>query len=228
MPKRSQLVCQQLENISGTAIERYKDIIREYTRGRNGVYALYKGKQLYYVGLAKSLQGRLKSHLRDRHRNAWDRFSVYLTVGDAHLKEMESLLLRIAKPVGNKVLGRFFRCDNLQRRFTADVRLLLNEELNDVVGRSLPERKAIKQKKGRDVAVLAIYKNRPRRLRGKSKGTTFKASVRNDGRIRFNRKSFASPSHAAAEAVGHSMNGWWFWQYERAPGDWVRLRELRK
>src|SRR3954467_12064789 len=96
--RRTQLVCQQLELISSRVLEEHQDIIKQYTRGRNGVYALYKGAKLYYVGLATNLRGRLKQHLKDRHRGLWDRFSVYLTIGDHHIKEMESLLLRITRP----------------------------------------------------------------------------------------------------------------------------------
>jgi hypothetical protein len=39
--------------------------------------------------------GRLKGHLRDCHKGLWDRFSVYLTSDAEHIKELESLLLRI-------------------------------------------------------------------------------------------------------------------------------------
>jgi len=44
--------------------------------------------KLQYVGLAGSLQGRLKTHLHDRHKDSWDRFSVYLTITDSHLREV--------------------------------------------------------------------------------------------------------------------------------------------
>jgi hypothetical protein len=87
MAKRSALVCQQLESVSSVVLEEYQDIIRHYIRGRNGVYALYKGEKLYYVGLATNLRGRLKQHLKDRHKGLWDRFSVYLTIGEHHIKE---------------------------------------------------------------------------------------------------------------------------------------------
>jgi len=36
--RRAQLVCQQLERISSRALEEHQDIIKLYTRGRNGVY----------------------------------------------------------------------------------------------------------------------------------------------------------------------------------------------
>src|SRR3954470_17896172 len=121
MAKRAQLVCQQMENVSSVVLEEYQDIIRHYIRGRNGVYALYKGETLYYVGLATNLRGRLKQHLRDRHRKLWDRFSVYLTIGDQHIHEMESLLLRILRPAGNKQTGKFAKCESLNRKLARDI-----------------------------------------------------------------------------------------------------------
>ncbi len=36
MAKHSQLVCQQLENVSSVVLEEYQDIIKHYIRGRNG------------------------------------------------------------------------------------------------------------------------------------------------------------------------------------------------
>lgn len=102
MKKRSALVCEHMENISREALERYQEIVRNYVRRRQGVYALYRHKKLHYVGLASNLRSRLRDHLKDRHGNSWDRFSVYLTIGDSHLRELESLILRIVRPGGNK------------------------------------------------------------------------------------------------------------------------------
>src|SRR5436189_827854 len=107
MRRRRSLVCQHLENISRKALEKYQDVIKDYVRHRQGVYALYRKEKLYYVGLAGDLRWRLKQHLKDHHGQSWDRFSVYLTIGDQHLKELECLILRITKPRGNKVKGNF-------------------------------------------------------------------------------------------------------------------------
>ena len=79
MKRRTQLVCQHLENISRQALERHQNIIGQYARGRQGIYALYRRGKLYYVGLATNLRNRLKQHLKDRHGGSWDQFSVYLT-----------------------------------------------------------------------------------------------------------------------------------------------------
>ena len=66
------------------------------------------------------------------------------------------------------------------------------------------------------------------RLRGRSQGKTFQASVRDDGSIRLGGKVYISPSAAAEAATQYPVDGWLFWKYERAPGDWVPLDELRK
>ena len=67
MAKRRSLVRQHLENIAGTVLEDYQHIIRDYVRGMQGVYALYRRGRLYYVGLASNLRNRLKAHLKDKH-----------------------------------------------------------------------------------------------------------------------------------------------------------------
>jgi excinuclease UvrABC nuclease subunit len=69
--RRNPLVSQYLEHISGTALEEYQRIIRDYVRNRSGVYALYRRDRLYYVGLASNLRSRLAHHLRDKHRGKW-------------------------------------------------------------------------------------------------------------------------------------------------------------
>ncbi len=230
MARRSSLVSQHLEGISREALERYQKLIRTYIRRRQGVYALYRRKRLYYVGLAGNLTGRLNAHLRDRHHQSWDRFSVYLTIGDSHLKEMESLLLRIAKPYGNKVKGRFAKSENLLRRFKRDVRNYMQQEIDSLVGRlnpratQIPRTGANHRRKG----LLLRLLGRSRKLKAHFKGKTFRARALRDGTIRFNDKKYSSPSKAASAAAGRGVNGWSFWRYERAPGDWVRIRELRR
>src|SRR3974377_2221997 len=100
MARQTSLVCQHLENISRQALEEYHHPIRHDVRNRHGFYALYRRGKLYYVGLASNLRTRLGHHLKDRHAQSWDRFSVYLTIGDSHLHELESLLLPIVKTKG--------------------------------------------------------------------------------------------------------------------------------
>ncbi len=229
MSKKSPLVSQHLENISRQALENYQDIVRRYVRNRQGVYALYRRNNLYYIGLASNLRSRLSHHLRDKHQDSWDRFSVYLTIGDSHLKELESLILRVIKPKGNKQKGKFLKSEDIKRRFARDIRSKQHDEILLLLGK---QKKLKAEKTPLDTgkqAVLAKYIERTIKLRAPYKGKTIKANVRRNGSISFNGKVYLSPSLAAAAACKRrSCNGWTFWQYERAPGDWVPLNELRK
>ena len=113
MARSRKLVKQHLEGVHWSALKEYPKIVTELIRDQAGIYALYKGSRLHYVGLASNLKGRLHAHLRDRHQNDWDRFSVYLTTRDEHMKELESLLLRIMSPKGNIQGGKFKESQNL-------------------------------------------------------------------------------------------------------------------
>ena len=157
------LVCQHLENISRDALGKHQKIIKQYVRRRNGVYALYRKEKLYYVGLAKNLRSRLKSHLHDRHGSSWDRFSVYLTIGEQHLRELESLILRIAQPEGNKQKGKFPKSEDIRRRFARDVKDRLNYEVALLFGDK--PRKSVSQGRGsklRRTKLKAWYKGKVR------------------------------------------------------------------
>jgi hypothetical protein len=230
MAKRAQLVSQHLENISHEALSKYQDVIRSYVRGRQGIYALYRKNELYYVGLAGNLRSRLKSHLRDRHKKLWDRFSVYLTIGDSHLKELESLILRTVKPSGNHQSGKFIKSENLRGKLSRDLRARQRQEINWVIGRSTsPIPKHRRQKVVQKGApILCAYINRSTKLRATFQGKLVRARVRRNGVIRYQTKDYTSPSQAASAVVKRTANGWTFWKYERAPGDWVRLNELRR
>ena len=231
MARHASLVCQHLENISRQALEKYQHLIRQYVRNRHGVYALYRRGKLYYVGLASNLRTRLGHHLKDRHAQSWDRFSVYFTIGDSHLRELESLLLRIVKTKGNKQKGKFAKSEDLRRSFARDAKRSWQLEMQDLFGLSAPRDPTPKPPAaaaGR-TPTLAAYIDGPLRLRARTKGKTVHAQVRNNGTVRFNGKLYTSPSVAAAAAVARrTCNGWTFWKYERAPGDWVLLNELRK
>jgi len=229
MSKKNPLVSQHLENISREALEKYQDSVRRYVRNRQGVYALYRRNKLYYIGLASNLRSRLAIHLRDHHQDSWDRFSVYLTIGDSHLKELESLILRVVKPKGNKQKGKFLKSEDIKRRFAKDIRSKQHHELISLLGKEkISEVEETRLATGKQ-AILAKYIEGPIKLQAPYKGKIIKAHVRRNGSIRFEGKVYLSPSLAAAAACKRrTCNGWTFWQYERAPGDWVPLNELRK
>jgi hypothetical protein len=228
--KHTPLVSQYLETISGTALDRYQRIIRAYVRRRHGVYALYRRDKLYYVGLAKNLRSRLKHHLNDKHRGKWDRFSIYLTIGDSHLKELESLVLRILRPTGNTQKGKFARADDLKRRLARDMKAYYKREVNLLLNRPNADLEEEAERVLQEINGLPLsgLVDRRYKLRARYKDKWVKAQLRPDGRIRYRGRLYDSPSAAGRAVRKGSTNGWSFWTYERAPGDWVKLKELRR
>lgn len=234
MKRRKPLVSQHLENISGAALEKYEHIVRDFVSGRHGVYALYRRNKLYYVGLAKNLRNRLRAHLRDRHHGSWDRFSVYLTVDDRHLKELESLVLRIVPTTGNKVRGKFAKSENLDRAFQRAVVTDFQQKMRDLLGKGPRLAKEARRrgrpptKHGSGRLPLAGVFARTVKIRKRFKGELYRARLRRDGRIRYKGKLYESPSLAAKAVTKRCVNGWSFWTYEAGPGKWLPLKRLRR
>ena len=89
--------------------------LQKIMRGYAGVYALYHGERLYYVGLATNLYNRLRWHTRNRHKGKWDRFAIFRVRRVRYLKDMETLLLQVAEPPGNTLSGHLHRDADLTR-----------------------------------------------------------------------------------------------------------------
>lgn len=232
MKKRTQLVYQHLEYISREALERYQDIIRQYIRGRHGIYALYRKGKLQYVGLASNLRARLHRHLRDRHKDSWDHFSVYLTIDNRGIKELETLLLRIVSPSGNRVGGKFVKSQNLAVQLRRDLRLWHREQERELVpARRLKVTRAtatVVEKVPERPVPLAAYISAPTKLRVRYKGKLYRGRIRRDGTILYDGIVYRTPSGAGIAVRNRPTNGWQFWHYERAPGDWVPLSTIRR
>jgi Restriction Enzyme Adenine Methylase Associated/Protein of unknown function (DUF2924) len=227
--KNQHLLVQHLEGVSWRLLDSHPHLIRGMIRHRSGVYALHRKEKLYYVGLANNLMGRINSHLRDRHRGLWDRFSVYLTVQDDHIKELESLVLRITKPAGNKQVGKFVRSENLisalNRRMSDDDADRRARLLGGSVAR---RRRRAKTRKTTGTLVLAGVVEKRFPLRATRQGQEYRATVRTDGRISYRGRRYDSPTAAAKAATGTSRNGWTFWRYRNERGQWVRLKYYRR
>ena len=93
----------------------FKHGLQEITRGYSGIYFLYKRKTLYYIGLAKNLYWRLLGHTRNKNQGKWDSFAIFRVGRVRYLKDIESLLLRAARPPGNAVGGHFHRDADLTK-----------------------------------------------------------------------------------------------------------------
>ncbi len=222
------LLFDYLEGVSWRILEEYSDLVRRLLRGRTGVYALYRGENLYYVGLASNMTGRIKAHLKDRHKRLWDRFNVYLTRDESHMRELEALILRIARPRGNSVSGRFQGATDLHRHL---YRLMTDTDADRrariLGGYAARRRRRAKAASGRGKEVLGGLVDRSVPLRGVHRGKSYRATLRRDGKVRFQKKLYSSPSAAACVALGRTANGWQFWKFRQGRA-WVRLDQLRK
>lgn len=235
---KGQLVVQYVERISRRFLESYPKIISELVRRKHGIYALYKGNRLYYVGLASNLRNRLRRHLRDKHGATWDRFSMYLTLSDEHLRELESLVLCIANPKGNVQAGKFKKAKNLKRFIKSKIREMWKLEQRDLFGEDMILlQKAKAELKQKDLGVLAPFVRTRFHIRFEYKGKLYKAHVLKNGWITFDNRSaeykrlkgkkFRSPSMAGRAVTGHACDGWMHWIYRNSKGEWVTLDELR-
>jgi len=225
-----------LEKVGSGVFERYKDAITSLIAGNQGVYALYRRRKLYYIGLASDLRGRIKHHLKDKHRGKWDQFSLYIIRKEDHIREVEALLVRIAEPGGNSQKGKLIRSRNLQPELKREVKRRQEEERE-----KLFEHYAVRVKKGRTVRKQARRARRKvdRPLKGlfpsgkmiyaKYKGIEFKAWVYQNGRIKYQESRYDSPSTAAKAIIDRgAVNGWRFWKYKDEAGNLVPLDNLRK
>lgn len=224
---KNALLLGYLEKISWRVLGHYPKLVQQMIRHKSGVYALYRQDKLYYVGLAKNLMGRVRGHLKDRHKGSWDRFSVYLTVDESHMKQLESLLLRIARPSGNRVSGGFGGPASLYRTLNRLMSQADADRRAGFIGGFIAKHRRAKAAVAGGSLGLAGLVERRISLRAHSKGRSFKATLRRDGYVSYGGEQFASPSAAAKKAVGHATNGWRFWQYRVAPGQWVPLSNIR-
>ncbi len=225
------LVVGYMEHISSKVFSDYRKQLTDLVGKRHGVYALYKGDHLYYVGLATNLRNRINDHLKDKHAHKWDKFSVYLARKVDHLRELESLILHIADPKGNTTWGRLEHALNLAHALHDGIASAQEKALKEILGKTQHKPKPKKTGSSRHhhrEPALAPYVKHSFRIRREYKGRLYTATVRKDGRVRFNGKVYDSPSSAGQTVFKGGCNGWYFWRYRNEQGNWVQLNELRK
>jgi len=226
-----------LERVGSAVFERYLDEITDLIAGNQGVYALYRRQKLYYIGLASNLKWRIRHHLKDKHRGKWDRFSLYVIRKEDHIREVESLLVRIAGPAGNSQKGSLKRSTNLLPKLKREVRRKQEVERKKLFEERGGGKKKKAVKKKTKTRTLSKKVARPlkgllgggKRLYANYKGTMYIAWVFNNGRIKYDGKIYDSPSTVGSVVRGgKSTNGWRFWKYKNKSGELAYLSELRQ
>lgn len=91
--------------LEGENKEKFVAFLKEHEK--QGLYALYKKNgELYYVGRASNLLQRLGTHTGDLHGKKWDKLAIYIIDEKLTLHDVESLLIAVSQPEGNKNRGR--------------------------------------------------------------------------------------------------------------------------
>lgn len=243
-PGKHMLVREYIEKMSGTLLEaQYRGQLADLIRGHAGIYALYRKDELYYVGLATDLMRRVRQHLVDHHQGEWDRFSVYLTSRDEHIKPLESLLLRVLQPVGNSQRGKLPDAVDRKRSLERMMREQDAQKRSDLLHKHLPApakpRTTLARKqasKPRPASIAALVRRadkglpleRTISLQAHYKGDVFHAVMNRDGTVRHAGIRYPSLSAAGIAVTGRNCNGWHFWRACDASGEWVVMDTFRR
>jgi hypothetical protein len=166
---------------------------------------------------------------------------MYLVRSQRHLKDLESLAIRIAYPKANKTRGKFGGAPDLRRLLQRRMKCSAIDEINELLGRSAAgpaqdtarTRGALKawrtrrsRKSDREPVLKGLLTQKSLRMR--YKGKNYRAWIYASGRIRLSTgEMFDSPSGAAQAIRKQHSNGWYWWQYKNSRGEWVRLQDLR-
>jgi len=150
-----------------------------------------------------------------------------------HIKELESLLLRIASPRGNRASGRLVQSVDLRAELRSRLKAHNDEKVAKMMGRSVARRgkprgsrkKKAARRSGAKPLPLAGVVPRQRQLRGYYKGYYYFARLKANGTVHYNGEVFNSATGAARAVVGRNINGKRFWHIRDASREWVRLKE---
>jgi hypothetical protein len=226
-----------LENVSKQVFREYYKLITDLVGDSPGIYALYDETELYYVGRSTELRKRVKHHLRDRHYASWTHFSLYMVRRVGHIGEIESLLVRIANPKGNRVVPKGKSGGQMLKRLKSMVKQEQKRKFDKMFGgkgkgkgKGKRKRKTTKKSSGRGPRSLKGLVQHQRKLFRTYKGKEYKATLTPSGIIKFGNKKYSSPSAAAKAIIDRktdTVNGWVFWYIKNRDGEWVRLSDYQ-
>ena len=103
--KRGSLIKYPLENIRAECFEAIRKELKDILHKQPGIYAFYEGDKVVRVGLTGSLYGRIYGQWKSK-KLKWDKFSIFVVRNIKYLRDLETAIVRIAKPKGNKQVGR--------------------------------------------------------------------------------------------------------------------------
>jgi hypothetical protein len=105
--KRGSLIQFALDGIKRESFEVIKRELASLLKHRAGVYALYQNDKLVRVGLGTNIYWRLKGHAKSK-KLIWNSASLFIIDANniRYLRDLETAIVRIAKPKYNDQQGR--------------------------------------------------------------------------------------------------------------------------
>jgi len=221
-----------IERVNAKIFDKYQKQIKDMIKGHQGIYSLYRKNNLYYVGLATNLRNRIRHHLRDRHQGKWTHFSLYIIRKADYIKQLESLVLRIAYPEGNTIRGKLEKSKNLLPVLQKQVKSKIQQEYEELFKQYKRTGEApVKKQKVESVYDLPLkgLLRHYQPIFAQYKGKQYKANVLRSGKIKLSGKIYLSLSGAAKSIIDSgAVNGWNFWKYEDKDGTLKPLKLLKK
>jgi len=143
---------------------------------------------------------------------------------------MESLLVRIANPKGNRVVPRGNSTGALVKTLKRLIRQRQMDELDALFGSRKRQAKPRTKKHGNHAESLVGLVSKRAVLFRQYKGRDYTARLSPKGLITFKGKTYSSPTGAAKAVIGanRAVSGWVFWYIKDTGGDWVRLEDYRE
>ena len=187
-------------------------LLKKLLGKEQGIYALYKENNLYYVGKSVDLQRRLKQHLKDRHQDKWNKFSFFVVRDKRHISDLEALLIRINDPKGNRQKPN--KGKNLEDEYESLIDEYQKKQKDRLLGKKNSSVNISRNEK--IISIIATYK-----------GTRYAAKYNYyDHTVCYNKKKFLSPSAAARAITNRYSNGLVFWKTKDKNNKLVPLKKV--
>jgi len=105
--KRGSLIEYALDGINRKSFDVIKRELASLLKHRAGIYALYQNDKLVRVGLGTNIYWRLKGHAKSK-KLIWNSASLFIIAAKnlKYLRDLETAIVRIAKPKYNNQQGR--------------------------------------------------------------------------------------------------------------------------
>ena len=105
--KRGSFIEFSLSGIKRTSFDVIKRELHSILKKKKGIYALYDGDKLVRVGLATNIYWRVKGHSKNE-KIKWDTATLFIIKNEmlSYLRDLETAIVRIAKPKYNQQKGR--------------------------------------------------------------------------------------------------------------------------